>query len=384
MPRPQRRSALVGFLAAAPIPVGLLAAIVVAAGGLGGVPATRGPGGAAAAQAAEPEQLPDKTISLAWAGDITPGSVYGALPGDGRSLYAGVRSRLRGHDVAVGNLEGTLGDVGVAKCAVGVANCFSFRAPAEAARGLAWAGFDVLNVANNHGFDYGPEAQQSTLEALDAAQIVAAGLAGRVSVLRRRGVRIAVVGFSTYRWTSSMLDPAAVRSLVRRAAWLADVVVVLMHAGAEGSDRSITPDGPEEYLGESRGDVRAFARQAIDAGADAVLGSGPHVLRGMEVYRDRLVAYSLGNFAGVKNFSTAGDLRLSALLSLRVTRSGAFVSGYLHSLALDASGRPSVDPASAANAFVRTASERDFPKTAVRVRPSGKLLPPRSPWADES
>lgn len=199
---------------------------------------------------------------------------------------------------------------------------------------------------------------------------------GRVQVLRRRGVRIAVVGFSTYRWTTSMLDAGAVRELVRRAATLGDVVVVAMHAGAEGTDRSVTPPGPEDYLGEQRGDVRAFARQAIDAGADVVLGSGPHVLRGMEVYRDRLIAYSLGNFAGVRNFSTAGDLRLSALLSLRVTRDGAFTAGYLHPLVLDASGRPSVNPGAEATDFVRSASERDFPGTAVRVKPSGKLLPP--------
>lgn len=369
---------ITGFLAAAPVPLGMVAAFVLALAGLDGVAATqRIPSTAAAAERREPAK-PGRsdTITLAWAGDITPGSHYGTLPGDGRSLYADVRDRLDGHDVTLGNLEGTLGDQGSPKCGIGIPNCFSFRAPAEAAKGLRWAGFDVLNLANNHGMDYGPDAQAATVAALSDARIRVTGLPGEVQVLRRRGVRVAVVSFSTYRWTSSLLDPAEVQELVGRAAQQAEVVVVLMHGGAEGSDRSVTPTSPESYLGEQRGDLRAFARQAVDAGADLVLGSGPHVLRGMEVYRDRLIAYSLGNFAGVRNFSTAGDLRLSALLSMRVTRDGMFTSGYLHPLALDASGRPSVDPTGAANGFVRTASERDFPDTAVRVRPSGKLLPP--------
>ena len=383
VPPAHRRRVLAGFLVTTPLPVAALLAIAAAIAGIGGVQVARSGGDVAKALAAERPTEDAKTISLAWAGDITPGSAYGSLPGDGRTLYAGVRERVRGHDVAIGNLEGTLGaGVGAAKCGFGARNCYSFQASPLAARGLRWAGFDVLNVANNHSFDYGPDAQMSTLKALADAGIQPSGLPGRVRVLRRRGVRVAVVGVSTYRWTTSMLDPAAITALVGRAARLGDVVVVVMHAGAEGSDRSVTPNGPEEYLGEPRGDVRAFARMAIDVGADAVLGSGPHVLRGMELYRDRIIAYSLGNFAGVQNFSTAGHLRLSALLSMRVTRSGAFVAGYLHPLQLDSGGRPTVDPDAAANAFMRTASERDFPKTAVRIRPSGKLLPPRSPFGD--
>ncbi len=322
-----------------------------------------------------------RTISFAWAGDATPGSVYGSLPGDGRSLFSAVRSRVRAPDLAIGNLEGTLGAVGTPKCSFGTPNCFSFQASPRAARGLRWAGFDVMNVANNHNADYGPAAQVSTISALHNVGITVAGLPGRVQVLRRRGVRISIVGFSTYPWTTSMNDPQAVGALVRRAAKLGDVVIVIMHAGAEGSDKSVTPNGPEEYLGEQRGDVRAFAHEAIDAGADVVLGSGPHVLRGLEVYRDRLVAYSMGNFAGVKNFSTAGDLHLSALLTFRVDRDGGFTAGYLHSLQLDPGGRPSADPTGGANAFVRAASRRDFGRSAVRVQLNGKLLPPRGRFA---
>jgi hypothetical protein len=370
---------LAGFLVTAPVPIGLLVATTLAIGAIGDADAgaARPPDSAPARAAARRSTAPrSQTVSLAWVGDITPGSMYGTLPGDGASLFGGVRSRLKGHDLTLGNLEGTIGATGVPKCARGAPNCFSFQAPPRTARGLARAGFDVVNVANNHAFDYGEPAYRETLSHLHRARVRPAGLPGRVRVVRRRGLRIAIVGFSTYRWTTSMLDPEAVRDLVARAGRHGELVVVLFHGGAEGSDRSLTPPGPEEYLGEQRGDVRAFARTAIDAGADVVLGSGPHVLRGMEVYRRRVAAYSMGNFAGVRNFSVAGDLGLSAVLSLRVERSGAFRAGYLHPLILDASGRPAVDPRRRATRFVRAAGVRDFGASSVRVRAGGKLLPP--------
>ena len=97
------------------------------------------------------------------------------------------------------------------------------------------------------------------------------------------------------------------RALIQRAAEQADIVVAFFHAGAEGADKTHVPRGPESAFGEYRGDSRRFARIAIDAGADLVLGSGPHVLRGLELYKNRLIAYSLGNLAGYQNFGTGGN-----------------------------------------------------------------------------
>ena len=88
-------------------------------------------------------------------------------------------------------------------------------------------------------------------------------------------------------------------------AW-ADLVVVTMHAGAEGSDHQHVDPGTEYFLGENRGDSVAFTHAMVRAGADLVVGSGPHVLRGMEWYRGRLIAYSLGNFVGYHTLATSG------------------------------------------------------------------------------
>jgi Bacterial capsule synthesis protein PGA_cap len=328
------------------------------------------------------------TFTLGWVGDITPGSRYGLPAGEGDALFSGLRRWLRAPDLMIGNLEGTLGSTGTAKCGMGVANCYAFQAPPANARALARAGFDLMNVANNHANDYGPEGMRQTMQALAAAGVGFAGVADQeTGVVVRRGIRIATVGFSTYAWTPSLTDAVEVRSRVREADKVADVVVVLFHGGAEGSDRTHTPPGPESYLGEPRGDLRAFAHAAVDAGADVVLGSGPHVLRGMERYRGRLLAYSLGNFAGVHNFVTGGVLSLSGLLTARVRRDGSLHSAFLRSVVLDASGRPAPHSARQAARLVSALSRQDFGAAGMVVGASGRLKPagrggsrPAHPW----
>jgi hypothetical protein len=316
-----------------------------------------------------------RTITIGWVGDITPGSAYG-LPADGgRALFARVRGDLREPDLMAGNLEGTFSTGGASKCGAGVANCFAFQAPPENARALRDAGFDIVNLANNHSYDYGPEGQFQTLVALGRARVTFTGLPGHVRVLGRHGIRVAFVGLSTYRWTTSMDDPQAVRALISQAAAIADVVVVFFHAGAEGAAQTAVPLGREYAFGEDRGDSRAFAHLAIDAGADLVLGSGPHVVRGLEVYRGRLVAYSLGNFAGTGNFASGGTLSVSGLLSVRVDRRGRLRSAWWHGMALDGTGAPSADRG-ASRALVASLSARDFGAAAPRILRSGRILPP--------
>lgn len=368
-----RHRELLGFVLAAPVPLGLLAIVVgLLAAFFGGGPGSpwQGRGPVAVAEAAPARA---ETVSIGWVGDVTPGSRYGALPGDGSALFASVRPLLRSVDLMAGNLEGTIGPGGAPRCGGGVENCFSFQADRAVAGGLKRSGFDLLNLANNHSMDYGVEGRWSTVRALHAAGVSFTGLPGHVTVLEKRDIRVAFVGFATYDWSPSLNDPAAVRGLVAQAADLADVVVVLFHGGAEGSDRGHVPVGGESYLGESRGDLRAFAHGAVDAGADLVLGSGPHVLRGMELYRDRLIAYSLGNFAGVDNFSTAGALALSGVLTVRVERDGRLRSGWLHGVRLSGRGIPAVDGAGETVRTVDALGAEDFGEAGVRLRPNGRF-----------
>jgi len=322
---------------------------------------------------ADEDRKPSSTVSVAWAGDITPGSRYGKPPEQGRALFNGVRALLVGADLAVGNLEGTLSVGGASKCGTDGGQCFSFQAPPENAGALSWAGFDLMNLANNHAYDFGASGQGQTLAALRAQNIAHTGLPGQITVVRRRGIRIATVGFAPYPWASDLRNLTAVRELVRAAARRAELVVVLAHLGGEGTNQMHTPVGREVAMGEDRGETRAFTHTAVDSGADLVVGSGPHVLRGMELYRGKLIAYSLGNFAGWHNFSTAGALSLSGLLNVRLSRDGDLRGGKFTALRLSSAGAPSPDLSGEATALVNELSREDFAGASVRLLGDGSF-----------
>ena len=273
-------------------------------------------------------------------------------PNGGRALFAHLRAELRAPDLMIANLEGTYSTGGPSKSdGKSSGTSFSFQAPPAYAEALPWAGIDLVNLANNHSNDYFARGLAQTTGALKQAGVAYTGLPGQVTVLHVRGVRVAVVGMSPYSGNASVNNLSGARRLVRRAAGEADLVVVLMHIGAEGSDKIHTPRGPETAFGELRGNPRAFAHAVIDAGADLVLGSGPHVIRGIERYKDRLIAYSLGNFAGWGNFGLGGNLSLSGLLTVKIDSTGRILGGRWLSLHLGAPGVPRIDPANT----VRTA-----------------------------
>jgi len=313
---------------------------------------------ASAASSGEPTATVEGVVTIGWVGDTTPGSRFGLPPQHGRALFSRVRAALRAPDIMVGNLEGTFGSGGKSKG--NSATSFSFQAPPAYAAALAWGGFDVMNLANNHTHDFLEAGMTSTQHALKATGVAYTGLPGQITVIERDGVRVAFVGAAPYRWSQSLADIADTASLVRRARSEADVVIVLMHAGAEGADKTHTPQGSEHAFGEFRGSPRAFAHAMIDAGASAVLGSGPHVVRGIERYKGRLIAYSLGNFAGWGNFSTTGTLGLSGLLAIRIDRTGSVLGGTWRSLKISGAGTPVLDSRGTSLTLIKKLSRQDF------------------------
>jgi hypothetical protein len=313
-------------------------------------------------------------VSFAAVGDTMLGNAP-ELPSRPGSYLDPVRSQLRG-DVVFGNLEGTLTDVASSpKCGGSSGgDCYAFRTPPSYARHLAAAGFTVMNDANNHSYDFGQAGLDQTIAALHGAGIAQTGLPGEITVMRAGGEKVAFVGFAPYPTTASLLDLPAARRLIRRAARRAEIVVVAIHAGAEGTGAQHVTGGEEHYLGEDRGNARKFAHMAVKAGADLVLGSGPHVLRGMEIYRGRLIAYSLGNFCGFHNFDTAGVLGASAVLHATLDPDGAFRSGRIASVRLVEAGRPVPDPTGEGARLIRRLSREDLGKGAVRIGGEGRIL----------
>ena len=311
-------------------------------------------------------------VSIGWVGDMAFSSGAGLPPNGGSHVFDDVRGPLRAADLTTGNLEGALSRGSGTKCR---GDCHEFLAPPSYARVFRRAGFGLLNLANNHSHDAGDPGMRSTASALRSAGVAYTGGNGQVTIADVRGVRIAFLGFAPYAWASPLLDIGRAKTLVRGASRHADVVVVMMHAGAEGAGATHTPHGAEHAFGENRGDVRRFAHAVVDSGADAVLGSGPHVLRGIECYRHAVVAYSLGNFAAWRTLSTSGVLGLSGVLDVDLAADGSFAGGRLWPVKLQYPGLPLRDGSRASVKLVRRLSRQDFGRRACPMSATGAIKP---------
>ncbi|MCC3765808.1 CapA family protein [Glycomyces sp. TRM65418] len=340
-------------------------------------PPAQDDGGQAAAETtpAESPSPEPREITITHVGDTMPGSYPNQMASDdGAGFFAGVRDALPG-DVVIANLEGALSTLEFDKCGGG--ECTYFRLPAEYAQVFADAGFDVLNQANNHGWDAGPDGAIETQEAIREAGMAVCGIKDEVCLVETEsGLTVGLVGFAPYTFYTDNRDLDAVAALVASAKEQADIVVATAHLGAEGTDHRHVPEGVETYLGEDRGDTRAFARTCVDNGADLVFGHGPHVLRGMEVYNGKLIAYSLGNFGGGQNlFATDGPLGRSAILTVTVREDGTILAAQATATRMDGDGYPQLDDDHGAFEDLNELAA-DFGDAGVRVDDNGALIIP--------
>jgi len=331
-------------------------------------------GSPAAANATTTTSQGPGPVTISAVGDTDLGNTPD-LPPDPSTYLQPVESALAA-PIVFGNLEGTLTNATTSKCAAGSTECYAFRNPPSYAQIYRAAGFTVMNSANNHSHDFGAQGVADTTAALTSAGIVQAGLPGEIGLVTVGKTKVAFVDFAPYANVNNLLDFATAKTLIAQAKAEANIVVVYMHAGAEGAAADHVTGQEEYYVGEDRGNAKAFAHAAIDDGANMVIASGPHVLRGMEDYEGHLIAYSLGNFAGYQNFSTDGTLDLGGILTVTLSGEGTFESGKFTSTTFSSVGQPSVDPAGAAASFVNQLSNQDFGAAAVTILPSGQLVLP--------
>ena len=307
---------------------------------------------------------------------MTFGTVNAWPPAGVGSLLTAVTPSLRS-DLTMGNLESALGDLPMTKCAPHETDCYEFEAPDSTAQDLKRAGFSAVNVANNHTLDAGTAGETSTDTALRAAGLAWAGRPGQISYLTRNGTTIALLGFAPWSYDANALELPAAEALVSQARRHAQVVIVMEHIGAEGDGAQHVRAGEEYYLGQDRGNPIAFTHGVIDAGADLVVGSGPHVLRGFQWYHGHLIAYSLGNFSGYNTLGLDGITSVSAVLHVTLGARGQFVTGSITPLRLIAPGTPRPDPAGAAISAVNGLSQADFSGNgAVHISAVGTIQPP--------
>jgi len=333
-----------------------------------------------------PPPEPDKTamrLSIASVGDMMIGTDYpqNHLPDDdGLSFLADVAPVLAAADIAIGNHEGVLVDGGEPgkKCSNPNA-CYLFRSPTRYAQHFRDAGFDVLSLANNHARDFGEEGRTSSMAAIAAAEMYHSGRVDDFASFEVNGLKVAVLGYAVTKNSNMLLDYELAFATVAEFAAHHDVVVVTFHGGAEGVDVTHVPFAEEEYYGEPRGDVVWFARGVVDAGADLVVGHGPHVVRGMERYRDRLIAYSLGNFATYYGISVAGIKGIAPILTVTVDGDGRFIEGDIVSTIQLRPAGPGIDPDDRALNLIRGLSIEDFGEPGLTFLPDGRVLPAERP-----
>jgi hypothetical protein len=330
---------------------------------------------------AEPTPKNREPIAIAAVGDIMLGSTSINAsylpPNDGADILTEVTPILSKADMTFGNLEGPMLEGGsTSKCSPNSTRCFAFRVPTRYGRYLKDAGFDVMSLANNHASDFGDFGRSSTRKTLDDLGIKYAGSDKErfsTAFLDVKGRRVAVIGFAHNDLVPNVNDIDSARRLVVEAKKTADLVVVSFHGGAEGTDAQHVPNRIEMFAGEARGNLPLFTHTVIDAGADLVLGHGPHVMRGLEIYKDRLICYSLGNFATYGMFSLKAETALTEILEVTIGADGKFISGKIIPAKQEGKGGPKLDPSNAAIRVVRNLSVADFGTNAPKIADDGTI-----------
>lgn len=299
---------------------------------------------------------------------------------DGVGFLADVAPYLASADIAFGNLEGVLVDGGepAKKCSNPNA-CYLFRSPTRYAAHYLAAGFDALSLANNHARDFGEDGRSSTMRALDNIGIFHSGRVGKFASFQVHGLSIVLMAYAVTRNSNMMLDYAYAEKNVRKLAALHDIVIVSFHGGAEGRDVTRIPFADEEYFGEPRGDVVRFARMVVDAGADLVIGHGPHVVRGVERYKERLIAYSLGNFATYYGISVDGIKGIAPILLTQLDGDGRFIDGEIVSTIQLRPAGPSVDSRNRVFDLMRQLSIQDFGNPGLLFHEDNSIVPATRP-----
>ena len=318
-----------------------------------------------------------KSIVIKAVGDVIPGTNYpnNRLPNNSSQLIPKpVRAYLGEADVLFGNFESSLTNYRYSAKDVSRGQVFAFRSPPEYAKLFSDVGFDVFNVANNHARDFGMVGFKDTMKNLKNAGIETLGHKNQILFLNKNNNKIAMIGFAPYEFYNSIHDLEAAKALVRKARKQANIVIISMHAGAEGTGALHTKNKTEYFYGENRGNSIKFARTMIDEGADLVLGHGPHVPRAMEMYKGKLIAYSLGNFLGYRTLSTVAQTGYSMILEVKISPEGSVEKAKIIPVRMNRQGIPDIDQNFNTVQLVRYLNKSDFPNSPVKINSKGELL----------
>jgi poly-gamma-glutamate capsule biosynthesis protein CapA/YwtB (metallophosphatase superfamily) len=320
------------------------------------------------------------TRTITGVGDIMLGSCYPdsrRLPPHDNAylLLDAVADTLTSSDITFGNLEGSFLDHGEPwkKCR-DTSVCYLFRMPERYVSALKTTGFDILSLANNHFGDFGTPGRNKTRKLLDSAGIKYAGLVEHpYTIFRKDSLLYGFVAFSPVSGTVNMNETEKAAALVRMLSDTCDIVIVSFHGGAEGAQYQHLPMRHEIFHGEDRGDVYAFAHKMIDSGADVIFGHGPHVTRAIEVYKERFIVYSMGNFCTFGGINLAGPNGLAPIVKIKVDATGRFISGRIIPVYQDWPGGVKYDYNRRVITKIRELMASDIKDEVISLSPAGAI-----------
>jgi hypothetical protein len=324
------------------------------------------------------DSLLSDTVTIIGVGDIMMGTNYPENklpPDDGSFLMKNVEEVLRDADVTFGNLEGVLLDSGgTPKTCKDPKVCYAFRTPVRYVSNLTRAGFDLMSLANNHAGDMGDAGRKSSMAILQDAGILHAGQLNQKTVIfEKDSIRYGLVAFAPNSNCVPLNDLEGARQLVMELDSVADIVIVSFHGGAEGAQYQNVPRKEEMFYGENRGDVYSFSHALIDAGADIVFGHGPHVTRAVEVYNDRFIAYSLGNFCTYRGISITGVNGLAPIIKVYTDKQGKFFQAQITATQQSYEHGVRVDPERKVIQRIQELTKKDFPEAKIQIDDNGLI-----------
>lgn len=319
------------------------------------------------------------SLEILAVGDIMPGTQFPSqkfLPNTVNGIPEGLsKINLSNYSdsfhkcLVFGNLEGVLTDSNFTskKCADS-SKCYAFKIPENYGLALSSIGFNLMSIANNHIADFGIGGINCTVNCLKRSNIHYAGVSSHpAEVFLWQGMRIGFTAFSFGPDCMNLNDSLKAIQVLAELHSFCDIIIVSMHSGAEGNAFTHVTKQTENYLDENRGNSFSFAHLCIDHGADLVLGHGPHVPRALEIYKDRLIAYSLGNFSTYKRFNLKKNNKIAPLLKVKLSSDGAINSAEIFSFVQKGEGITKPDFWNRAKRRMLTLSKQDFPENQDEI-----------------
>ncbi len=354
-------------------------------------------------------QIRIKAVGDVMMGSHTPSTII--PPNNGQAFIDSIAPYLDSADITFGNLEGVFinGNVKPQKCSEKsrkAKRCYEFGMPDTLVYTLKKLNFDVMSMDNNHNSDYGWQGVRHTKKKLDEVRINYASKKNPVilkipyqkdSVILKKEpcfifsplkeieytttittidtIQIVVVAFGHSSISYHVENLDSTRQIIKKLSAKHDIVLVSFHGGAEGTSAQHVEDKTEHYYGENRGNIYRFAHTAIDAGADMVIGHGPHVLRAFEIYNNKFICYSLGNFLTYGNVNITGVKGLGAIIDINIDpKTGDFVSGKVIPTRQVDKGIPTYDSTGEALKVISSLTKSDFPHGNVDIRDNGSII----------